>query len=413
MHPGAPPPTYNQPGPPGPNYYMTQHQMNYGPTYYPIHHHSAQPNNMDNQSTYGTRRRPMEALNEFFGEVKRRQFDANNYAQVGQRLLQLSGIPVGTNTVADYMVPVGVSPVETHGGHLGPAVAHQYSLPLPNLRTKNDLLNVDQILEQMQSTVYESSNAAAAAGVQQPGAHYTHQAINFRQSHSPPQTAIQGATSAGNQVPGTHVTAPMMPSHSSQSASSGTAALTPPSSSVSYTSGHSPSSSHGLSPSRQGSNAAYPTLPPVSASYSTHASAAPASTLANNFDPDPRRRFSGGMLQRSANTSATDDTAGHANYGNVRKEFSPNGSAQSPNIDPSLHVSSPSDSGDSASDRAQEQWIDNIRVIEALRQFVQERLKNRVYEEEEPSSSTSERASFDRAEQNSQNLYPDLRGAMS
>ena len=46
-----------------------------------------------------------------------------------------------------------------------PPMHHPYSLPLPNLRTKSDLLNIDQFLEQLQSTVYENPNHAAAAGV--------------------------------------------------------------------------------------------------------------------------------------------------------------------------------------------------------------------------------------------------------
>jgi flagellar biosynthesis chaperone FliJ len=35
---------------------------------------------------------------------------------------------------------------------------------------KNDLINIDQFLEQMQNTIYESDENVAAAGVAQPGA---------------------------------------------------------------------------------------------------------------------------------------------------------------------------------------------------------------------------------------------------
>jgi hypothetical protein len=45
---------------------------------------------------------------------------------------------------------------------------------MSNVRTKNDLINIDQFLEQMQNTIYESDENVAAAGVAQPGAHYVH-----------------------------------------------------------------------------------------------------------------------------------------------------------------------------------------------------------------------------------------------
>jgi hypothetical protein len=80
----------------------------------------------------------------------------------------------------------------------------------------------------------------------------------------------------------------------------------------------------------------------------------------------------------------------------------------SSNIDPALSgVSSPaerSDSGDSARDRAEEAWIENIRVIEALRKMVQERLDSGKYEQEEGDVSMS---GTEPKEEKS--LYPTLR----
>ncbi|RFU34763.1 hypothetical protein B7463_g1518, partial [Scytalidium lignicola] len=407
-HPQAP--NYGPPPPqPGTGYYMHQ-PLQFGPGYYPVHHGSQA--DMNHRAAYDAGRRRDDVLNEFFGDVKRRQFDPSSYAQVGQRLVALHGVPI-TGSVADYMVPIPqMLPVDSHGPAPSPLPIPQYALPLPNVRTKGDLLNIDHFLDQMQTTVYENANAAAAAGVQQPGAHYTHQAINFRQSHSPPQTAMQGATSASTYGSAAQVTAPMMPSHSSQSASSGTAALTPPSSSVSHTSGHSPSSSHGYSPSsRQGSaTTTYPTLPPVSTGYATHASAAPTSTLATNFDPDPRRRFSGGMLQRSSNSRVANDVAEGAIHNNGHKEPGP----RSQIIDPALSVSSPSNSSDSAADKIEEEWIENVRVIEGLRILIKDRLDHKWFEGEDGiiPESTPQHQSVDRAEQSSQGLYPDLRAAM-
>jgi len=290
---------------------------------------------------------------------------------------------------------------------------HQYALPpMPNLRTKNDLMNIDQFLEQMQSTVYESSNAAAAAGVQQPGAHYTHQTVNFRHSHSPPQTVNHDLGHMNSNVSSSHVTAPMMATHSTQSNASGTPALTPPSSSVSYTSGHSPASSHGMSPTSRHSStaaAAYPSLPAVTLGYSPHSNAAPTSTLGTNFDSDLRRRYSGGMLQRSARSEMEISDDSRTPSPTIRKTEVSN------NIDPALSgVQSPaqqSDSGDSARDRAEEAWIENIRVIEALRKFISDRLERKEYvdDDNDVSMSGTEPREEREAEKSSESLYPTLR----
>jgi hypothetical protein len=378
---------------------------------------------MGQNAAYDSRKRGFDALNEFFGDAKRRNIDPSSYEQVGQRLMALQGIPIHSGGLSDYM-PAGPAMVAVgghHGGHHGgPMPPHQYALPpMPNLRTKNDLMNIDQFLEQMQSTVYESSNAAAAAGVQQPGAHYTHQAVNFRQSHSPPQTALHSLHHLPHQVSSAHVTAPMMASHSTQSNASGTPALSPPSSAVSYTSGHSPSSSHGMSPISRHSttvSTAYPSLPAVTLGYSPHSTTAPTSTLGTNFDSDPRRRYSGGMLQRSANAHDMDDDSSNGSRTPTPKESSPRPeniikSTLSSNIDPSLSgalsPSSLSEGGDSARDRAEEAWIENIRVIEALREFVRQRLTDQDYIKDEDED--EEMADAKSPEKSSESLYPVLR----
>jgi len=412
MHPG--PASYGH-HPAHNGYYAPQQPASYGPVYYPVSHGG----DIGQHAAYDNRKRNYDALNEFFGDAKRRQIDPTSYAQVGQRLMALAGLPIHGGGISDYMHAPSMVPVDGHhGGHGGPMPQHQYALPLPNLRTKNDLMNIDQFLEQMQSTVYENSNAAAAAGIQQPGAHYTHSGVNFRQSHSPPQTALHGLGHMGSHVSSSHVTAPMMATHSSHSTTSGTPALTPSSSSVSYTSGHSPVSSHGMSPTSRHSStsAAYPSLPAVSIGYSPHSTTAPTSTLGPNFDSDPRRRYSGGMLQRSAvpksemmDTSDNDSTPSP-------KETTPTirTSVVSSNIDPALSgVTSPSaqsESGESAKDRAEEAWIENIRVVEALRKLIQDKLERREYvEEEDVSMSGTEGTEVKAEEKSSESLYPVLR----
>ena len=386
---------------------------------------------MGQHATYDHRKRSYDALNDFFGDAKRRQIDPTSYAQVGQRLSVLQGIPIQGGGITDYMSAgpalISVDGHGGHGGHGGSMPQHQYALPpMPNLRTKNDLMNIDQFLEQMQSTVYESSNAAAAAGVQQPGSHYTHSVVNFRQSHSPPQT-LHSLGPMSSHVSSAHSTAPMIATHSSQSNASGTPALTPPSSSVSYTSSHSPASSHGMSPSSRHSSAAaaaYPSLPAVTHGYSPHSTTAPASTLGPNFDNDPRRRYSGGMLQRSANPRSTDimDVSVDSRSPSP-KETTPRSDTLLKteifsNIDPALAgVSSPSgrsDSGESAreraeADRAEEEWINNIRVVEALRRMISERLEHRIYEADENTEDISMSGTERKAEESPHSLYPVLR----
>ncbi|KAG0646990.1 pH-response transcription factor, partial [Hyphodiscus hymeniophilus] len=410
MHPSSAP-QYGAPHQTHNGYYAPQQPSTYGPVYYPVNHGA----DLGHHAIYDNRKRGFDALNDFFGDAKRRQIDPSSYAQVGQRLMQLQGIPIHGGGLSDYVsagpAMISVEGHGHHGGHGGPIPQHQYALPpMPNLRTKNDLMNIDQFLEQMQSTVYESSNAAAAAGVQQPGAHYTHQAVNFRQSHSPPQTSVHGSVHMNSQVPSSHVTAPMIVTHSTQSHSSGTPALTPPSSSVSYTSGHSPASSHGMSPTSRHSSAAaaaYPSLPAVTLGYPSHATAAPTSTLGTNFDSDPRRRYSGGMLQRGAPMDTSDDSRTPSPI--IRKMQASN------NIDPALAgVQSPSErseSGESARDRAEEAWIENIRVIEALRKLISDRLERKEYvdDDDDVSMSGTGRKEEKHAENSSAGLYPTLR----
>jgi hypothetical protein len=85
------------------------------------------------------------------------------------------------------------------------------------------------------------------------------------------------------------------------------------------------------------------------------------------------------------------------------------------NIDPALSgVSSPSDSGESARDRAEEVWIENIRLIEALRKCISDRLERKEYEDDDVSmgGTGSEKEAEVKDEKTltqSAGLYPTLR----
>ena len=87
------------------------------------------------------------------------------------------------------------------------------------------------------------------------------------------------------------------------------------------------------------------------------------------------------------------------------------------NIDPALSVTSPTvrsvDTLESARDRAEEAWIENIRVIEALRRYVSDRLQNGEYVKDEEDSSPADVDMKDiptkTEEKPAESLYPVLK----
>lgn len=386
-----------------PQYYHSQQPQqpsnpSYGNVYYTL---SQGPDT--NQASYESKKRGYEALNEFFGDLKRRQFDATSYAAVGQRLLSLHGLqlPLINSAVPEYQALPAAVAVGSPGGSYSPGGSlptHGYHLPpMANVRTKTDLINIDQFLEQMQSTVYESDDHVAAAGVAQPGAHYVHGSMSYRTTNSPP-----------TQLPPSHATAtttaaPAASNATAHSPSTGTPALTPPSSAQSYTPGRSPS--HRVSPpgSETGSSM-YPRLPSTavsdstSAGYTTTTSAAPASTLGGIFDNDDRRRYGGNNLQRARpdsshqamDISLDDEARTPPAKEHAARQVSPEGISSSL-IDPALHRSSSPDpeaalraaqAATEAADRAEEQWVEHVRLIENLRKYISDRLERGDYEEE-------------------------------
>ncbi|KAL2352912.1 pH-response transcription factor pacC/RIM101 [Cryomyces antarcticus] len=399
------------------NFYSSgAQQASYGPVYYPM----TASTYADAQS-FETRKRAIDALNDFLGDAKRRAIDPSTYYDVRQRLgggfgVQSLPLPMATDsysgggyssqsTLPDYN---STMPTSMHTGHASHATLSQpqhYSLPaLPNLRTKNDLVNIDQFLEQLQSTVYESMHHAAAAGVHQPGSHMYHTGMNtgFRASNSPPHLRHSSNAMTSNVSPHTSMSsASGMPASSS---ALDTPALTPASSVLSYNSSHSPTSAHfgsvhEVSPhsvnSRPNTQPMYPSLPVVSAmsdlSGYPATTSAPASGLATSFDYDARR-YSGGRLQKAAmpvRQSSEDrmDTGSNAGTEKAVEKGADHehedGLAREAD---KLDIASPADSTASVetpSDRVQESWVENIRVIEALRAFIKDRLEKQEYDEDD------------------------------
>ncbi|EAW21369.1 putative C2H2 transcription factor PacC [Aspergillus fischeri NRRL 181] len=389
-----------------PQYYSSHppHQPSnpsYGNVYYALNH------GHDGHASYESKKRGYDALNEFFGDLKRRQFDLHSYAAVGQRLLGLQNLSLPILTggpMPEYQpmpAPVAVGGGYGPGGHGAPV----YHLPpMSNIRTKNDLINIDQFLQQMQDTIYENDDHVAAAGVAQPGAHYVHGGMSYRTTHSPP-----------TQLPPSHTLATTSASSSmsnpaTHSPPTGTPALTPPSSAQSYTSGRSPisiSSAHRVSPPHHdGGSSMYPRLPSatmadsLAGGYPTASSAAPPSTLSGIFDDD-RRRYTGGTLQRARpeerRLSIQMDTS---HDGKEDGERTPTGKARSSGsdspvrisanlIDPALHSSSPSEAeaalrtaqaATEVAERADSQWVEKVRLLEYLRSYIASRLERGEYD---------------------------------
>lgn len=392
---GVPGPAYTHGAP---QYYQAQpppqpaNPHSYGNVYYALSQGQDGQQAMDRKRGYDT-------LNEFFGDLKRRQFDPNSYAAVGQRLMGLQALqlPILNGPVPEYQ-PMATGVAVGGGGGYSPDGSHgpAYHLPpMSNVRTKNDLVNIDRFLEQMQNTIYESDENVAAAGVAQPGSHYVQGNMNYRTANSPP-----------SQLPSSHATAttsaPMMTS--AHSPSTGTPALTPPSSAQSFTSNQSPMSlSHGhrVSPPHESGAGMYPRLPSTSMDSMTAGypvtSAGPPSTLSGVFDHDDRRRYTGGTLQRArpAEREPGEDRMDTSYEGKADGERTPTQDRPEISaslIDPALSSTSPDPDHEAAQRTAQAAtevaerdvnvaWVEKVRLLENLRRLVSELLEQGRFDE--------------------------------
>jgi len=229
---------------------------------------------------------------------------------------------------------------------------------MPNLRTKEDLTQIDTILSQMQSTIYENTGS--------PNSHYAGQ-VDHRQ---PSPHYAQRPSIDTYAVQASQVVSPMSeaPSHSS----SGTPAVTPPSSTMSYTSGHSPTnSSSGLSPASRHSSTtvSYPSLP------SRPGLPYPSSSgLGSNFTHN-ERRLSGGMLQSSARRSGSSESSDGAR--------TPKATDGTPVMS---SVSSPSGDSDGPEGETYDDWLQSMRTIEYLRNAIRHRLDRGEYDDDNDNS---------------------------
>ena len=445
----------------------------YGQVYYAVAPNGNQT--FDSGIDYNFRKRGFEDINDFFGDVKRNRM-STSYNDVSGRLTRMSGIApylpgnsgYGGGSVESFSTGGGsLMPSSYEGGGsnssgAGVATQQQFSLPQPiphmaNARTKNDLTQIDAFLQDTQANIYEHSIQAAAAGVQHSGVDAI---LNFRSGDSQP--AMQHHTCAaagGGQAMTAHALAHLANSHAATGATThlspasahslDTPALTPSSSITSTSWGgqsHSPESGHRSSSASVSTvNSATPPHPGINVSHATVTSAAlpttsaslypvlpsvpamsdlgvtngasypvrsaPASGLAPAFE-DGNRRYSGGRLQQARPSSAFSSSP-HAFNPSLHVDANSSLDPGNEGSDGHRGIRSPSiTSEDSAADKEQEMWVESIRVVEALRGYIQQRLELGQYENaEEMGSDGHDMAGMEREwlmRQEGEVLYPTL-----
>ena len=362
-------------------YYTPSSSYSYGNVSYVNH-----GGDTGNHPSLESHKQGLQSIRDLVMDARTGSFDARSYAQVGPRLsaIQNTGLPfLGGPSMGDYESGGG-SP----GGGVYAPTAH-YALPIPGLRTKDDLIEADQVFQAMQTTIYDNPNNIAAVGV----GHLV-PTLGGRQSHSPP----------GLHLPSTHYS--NVANTSQQSNHSHTPSLSPPSSAHSHTSGNSPPSVHGQNMSPTTPAAMYPTLPGATSDatadgYGSSSNMAPTSTLGSQFDNQPRRRYSGGRLQKAQpleRAPKREEMDTSEDYQPVPKNAAVSSSSSetasvvkphtrrmvdfsSSNLDPALGGTASPSSGemDEGAIKANEMWVGNARTIEALRTWINKRLENHEY----------------------------------
>lgn len=332
-----------------------------------------------NAYDFEARKRGYDALDHFFGQVKRRELDPVNFQNVSRRLFELQGLQLPQIIPSSVSVPA-YQPVSLGGAYEQADPIQAYSLPpMGNAKTRGDLTSIDQILEQMQATIYESDAQLGSTGVAQAGPGYV--AYRTSTSASPPSSSHLPSTAAQS------ASASMLQHQHQGSIASATDAstpgLTPPSSAQSYTSGQSPLQNHAAPTS----SAMYPSLP-SSASDIAYA-AANAATLSGLYESDDRRRWEGGRLQRAAPAKDKDEMDIGSDGSLTPPASSMNKSSKGKKkasqdivIDPALSADADTPKSDSKDPDQEQVWVQNMRLIEWMREFIKKRLQSGDFEDE-------------------------------
>ena len=387
-----------------------------------------------------SRKRGIDAMNDFFGDAKRGKFDPSSYSEVGQRLLAFNGIQLPLPThgggpggmLAEYLAQQSpptptILQASPHrgsmgGGMYGPAAQSYQALPpMPNIRSKRDLQVVDDILDQTLQAVYDNMPKNQIV---------MHTPQGHGQRHNS-QNSVHGLRTS-NSPPGIHLNT----HHAmAQSIHGSTPALTPSGSTVqSQSSSHSPTSNHDADlndfeashvasnmhnqqmmgqPMQNNSHTVmYPSLPSANNSQGGY-SVAPSANLGTHFDREIRRRQGGGRLGRArpANEEMRFDAAGPSAEGDETPVEGSNGEPAKkrrshetkearfsrlnidPNLDPALAGPAPSTSSTTPSLSESEPgtpatapsadgvaWERQMEVVLMMRRYVKNRLETGEWE---------------------------------
>ena len=423
-------------------YYSDHHHHHHHQSQYPSHpyHFGGYPSSNGHQNSYAPSQHPtgpsfgqvyypagpggdgggvtsmeigsqvFDTLHQMKYKAQHGSFDPKSYAQVENYLMPISAqFPALLN---EGMTGWSAAPTSAALGASQTALLGHYSLPMLNSSgAKDNILELDQLLEQAQATIYEHSDQMAAAGLGQPGVYHVTEGMDRRPSHSPPTSNIPMS-------PISTLTA--MPQILTTATPSGDSppALTPTGSINSFASAHSPpsisSNLDDVSPTLPAPM--YPTLPGSGSATLVNGyfppSMPPTSVLGTQFQGEEFRRRGGGRLQQGKPLRGVADAEeemgglhlGEAASGKGATSHPGDGSLPSPDdefmqtpttlspslkrkpsvpdsmIDPALtstgRATSPSSPFTGPSQmseeeaRAQENWVVVARTIEALRAWI-------------------------------------------
>ncbi|MCJ1307127.1 hypothetical protein MMC25_000773 [Agyrium rufum] len=272
-------------------------------------------------TSYDTRKRAADTMNDFFGDAKRRAFDPNSYNEVGNRLMAFSGLQLpipmsgggggGLDAYTAQPAPQIVRSSSSSGDIYGPSAPSFDIVPsMPNLRSKRDLQLVTSVLENALRTAYDAQPQLAHANAINSSSHYAASMNSATRNNSHANAAMEAMRSSHS--PPTHLGSNhYMPTASVHSS---TPALTPSGSTdISHSVGHSPSSNDGGRNSFDSSNGdmgsgrqgiVYPSLPSATVGLSNgmpmQAGMAPSPGLGVQYDrDDSRHRMRGGRLGKA------------------------------------------------------------------------------------------------------------------
>ncbi|KAK9383045.1 uncharacterized protein V2V93DRAFT_331628 [Kockiozyma suomiensis] len=221
------------------------------------------------------RKRVFDAANDFVEDVKRHRVSPVYGHDMASRLAALEAL-VGVTPpppASDYSGSVGGYQSHPHYplplSQIGQQQSQTHATTLPALKTKQEMLETEHFLNQLSTSVYNSSLAAPV---------------------QPPYTSTTVIAPAHSQQ--------QHPSYMSATLSQHQQTQPTSFNSVSGSSPH--ISPYASQQQAQTSNGLYPALPAVvgAEQHQSHPS------LGSRFDPDPTRRFSVGALQKAAATAA-------------------------------------------------------------------------------------------------------------